>query len=174
MIYPELLKQRQSYFRYEIWRDLVALIEVKRLDITDQEFRDEMYFFNWCRENKHKSRFISNWEAIDVFKDELWELATQTNNTDLLWALKNLRRDRLDVERAREFPIETLIAKYGFKTRMNKMKCMLHEDKTPSLQLYLNTNSWYCFSCGKGGDVIDLVMSVQKCSFVESVKYLTN
>lgn len=32
--------------------------------------------------------------------------------------------------------------------------CPFHADKTPSLILYPETNSWYCFSCRKGGDSI--------------------
>lgn len=38
-----------------------------------------------------------------------------------------------------------------------KLACPAHADKTPSLQLYGNTNSWYCFSCGKTGDAIGLL-----------------
>ena len=36
--------------------------------------------------------------------------------------------------------------------RHGKMSCPEHADKTPSLQLYEKTNSFYCFSCGKTGD----------------------
>lgn len=31
-----------------------------------------------------------------------------------------------------------------------------HEDRTPSFTVYPETNSWYCFGCCRGGDVIDL------------------
>lgn len=141
--------------------------------VPNPDYIMEQTFDNWIKKNKHKSRFISEWEAIDIFKDNLWELATETNNTDLLWALKNLKRDRLDVERAREFPIETLIAKYGFKVRMNKMKCPFHDDPNASLHVYKN-NTWWCFGCQQGSSVIDFVMKMQKCGFVEAVKYLTN
>lgn len=33
-------------------------------------------------------------------------------------------------------------------------KCCFHADDTPSLRVYLESNSFYCFGCGKGGDVI--------------------
>lgn len=31
-----------------------------------------------------------------------------------------------------------------------------HEDKTPSFVVYASTNSWFCFACLLGGDVIEL------------------
>jgi DNA primase len=31
-----------------------------------------------------------------------------------------------------------------------------HEDKTPSFTVYTETNSWYCFGCLRGGDVVEL------------------
>jgi hypothetical protein len=31
-----------------------------------------------------------------------------------------------------------------------------HEDKTPSFTVYPETNSWYCFGCLRGGDVVEL------------------
>jgi DNA primase len=36
--------------------------------------------------------------------------------------------------------------------------CLLpnHEDRTPSFVVYPETSSWYCFSCLRGGDVVEL------------------
>jgi CHC2 zinc finger len=36
--------------------------------------------------------------------------------------------------------------------------CLLpnHEDRTPSFVIYPETDSWYCFSCLRGGDVVEL------------------
>ncbi|OPX85732.1 MAG: DNA primase [Pelotomaculum sp. PtaB.Bin117] len=36
--------------------------------------------------------------------------------------------------------------------------CPFHEDHSPSLVLYPDSNSWYCYGCSKGGSNIDLVM----------------
>jgi hypothetical protein len=40
--------------------------------------------------------------------------------------------------------------------------CLLpnHEDRTPSFVVYPETNSWYCFSCLRGGDVVELARLV--------------
>jgi DNA primase len=40
--------------------------------------------------------------------------------------------------------------------------CLLpnHEDRTPSFVVYPETNSWYCFACLRGGDVVELARLV--------------
>lgn len=40
--------------------------------------------------------------------------------------------------------------------------CLLpnHEDRSPSFVVYPRTNSWYCFSCLRGGDVVELARLV--------------
>ena len=40
--------------------------------------------------------------------------------------------------------------------------CLLpsHEDRSPSFVVYPETNSWYCFSCLHGGDVVELARLV--------------
>ncbi|MEE4196441.1 MAG: CHC2 zinc finger domain-containing protein [Bacteroidales bacterium] len=47
--------------------------------------------------------------------------------------------------------------------RNNRLNCPFHKDKTPSMQVYLETNTVYCFSSnckthGKSLDVIDFIM----------------
>lgn len=47
--------------------------------------------------------------------------------------------------------------------------CPLHVDKTPSLIIYPNTNSFYCFSCGVGGNMINWLMTFEDMKFPEAI-----
>ena len=59
------------------------------------------------------------------------------------------------------------------QARQLKLNFFNHDDPNASLHVYKN-NTWWCFGCQQGSSVIDFVMKMQKCGFVESVKYLTN
>jgi hypothetical protein len=50
--------------------------------------------------------------------------------------------------------------------------CPLHEEKTPSFNIFLGSNSYYCFGCEHGGDVIDLTMRLKNYKFNEAVLWL--
>ena len=47
-----------------------------------------------------------------------------------------------------------------FKKKSIAVKCPLHDDRSPSFNIYPN-NTWYCFGCKKGGSNIDLVMELK-------------
>lgn len=46
-------------------------------------------------------------------------------------------------------------------------------DRNPSMALYPDTNSYYCYGCANGGDVIDFHMQFSSKTFAESVTDLT-
>lgn len=56
--------------------------------------------------------------------------------------------------------------------------CPLHVEDTPSLKVYRDTNTFYCFGCKRGGDVIKLHILHQsmnngiEVSFKDAVNYL--
>ncbi|MFT5647602.1 MAG: DNA primase, partial [Aureispira sp.] len=66
--------------------------------------------------------------------------------------------------------IKDVLANYGISINKNKhINCPFHEDKTPSMQVYAETNTVYCFSgnCsthGKSLDVIEFVMQKEGCT----------
>ena len=65
--------------------------------------------------------------------------------------------------------IASLIGVDNFKYNI---KCPMHKDKGPSMKVY--DNSFYCFSCGSGGSVIDFVQSYKGFEFKETVQFLSN
>lgn len=52
-------------------------------------------------------------------------------------------------------------------------KCPLHNDNNPSFAVYPETNSWYCFTEGKGGDVITLLQELYNLEFKEAIERLS-
>lgn len=57
--------------------------------------------------------------------------------------------------------------------RAGFLHCPFHSgDRSPSLKVYPDQNTWHCFGCGKSGTVIDFVMEMERCSFVDALKKL--
>lgn len=48
-----------------------------------------------------------------------------------------------------------------------------HRDSTPSFKVY-DDNSWYCFGCSRGGDIIKFIQELTQASFQEAIEYLLN
>ncbi len=71
--------------------------------------------------------------------------------------------------------IEDVISTYVAISRDGKNKkglCPFHSEKTPSMVVYPDTQSFYCFGCGAGGDAISFVMRHDNLSYIEAVKLL--
>lgn len=52
--------------------------------------------------------------------------------------------------------------------------CPFHSEKTPSFVVYPETQSFYCFGCGVGGDVITFIKKINNVDYVEAVKTLAS
>lgn len=50
--------------------------------------------------------------------------------------------------------------------------CPFHGEKTPSFTVYTETESFYCFGCGAGGDVISFIMRIENLDYTDAVKFL--
>ena len=77
--------------------------------------------------------------------------------------------------------LQQVLSHYNLKPdRNSRLCCPFHSDKTPSLQVYHETNTVYCFSSnckthGKSLDVIDFIMhkeNVNKHEAIEKAKQL--
>ena len=51
-------------------------------------------------------------------------------------------------------------------------RCPFHEDRSPSLVIYPQTASYFCFGCDAGGDVIDFVGRIRGSAFSETAALL--
>lgn len=76
----------------------------------------------------------------------------------------------------RRNPIEEIISRHGIVllrhgSRMTGL-CPFHDDANPSLVVYPDTRSFYCFGCGASGDVIDFVRRYDGLGFRAALERL--
>ena len=73
-------------------------------------------------------------------------------------------------------PIEEVVARHGVALRRSGThltgRCPFHQDEHPSLVVYPETSSFYCFGCRASGDVIDFVRQAEGLSFREALERL--
>ena len=50
--------------------------------------------------------------------------------------------------------------------------CPFHAEKTASFNIYPDSNSFYCFGCGVGGDIITFIEKAENLNYIESLKFL--
>lgn len=71
--------------------------------------------------------------------------------------------------------IEDIVSSYvSLKREGRNQKCLcpFHSEKTPSMVVYRDTQSFYCFGCGAGGDVITFIRKIENLEYVEAIKFL--
>lgn len=50
--------------------------------------------------------------------------------------------------------------------------CPFHNEKTPSFTVYPDTQSFYCFGCGAGGDAVGFIRRIENLDYIDAVKLL--
>ncbi len=78
-----------------------------------------------------------------------------------------------DVQRLKDsIQIERVVGEYVELIPSGKVlmgHCCFHDDQIPSLAVFPETQTFHCFGCGKGGDVITFVMELEGFSFREAL-----
>lgn len=72
-------------------------------------------------------------------------------------------------------PIDTTMGRYVHLIRSGsnyKCLCPFHSEKTPSCTVYTGTQSFYCFGCGVGGDVITFTKQIENLDTYEAIELL--
>lgn len=71
--------------------------------------------------------------------------------------------------------IEQTISSYVQLKRRGKNLvglCPFHNEKTPSFTVYPDSQSFFCFGCGAGGEVISFIRRAENLDFTEAVRFL--
>ncbi len=90
-----------------------------------------------------------------------------------------LPRSRVDTAALKlTHPIAEVVAQYGIELKRQGRamlgRCIFHPDNgRPNLHIYADSQSWRCYRCGIGGDVLAFVMHAEDIGFREAVDRLT-
>jgi len=84
-----------------------------------------------------------------------------------------------DIDRIKQHKrIEDVVAAHGVQLHQSGShlsgRCPFHQDEHPSLVVYPETRSFYCFGCRATGDVIDFVRRADGLSFKEALERLND
>jgi hypothetical protein len=142
----------------------------EQLQRQEDHLSERLAFYKKSAENgePYQDReFVASFIADD---EKHIEKLKRQRRTLLAEAQGKTRNDRITAEmidRAREYPIESLIGTNG---RRGNVLCIAHEETNPSMSL--KGNRARCFSCGYFGDTIDVYMKLHGVGFVEAVRAL--
>ena len=73
--------------------------------------------------------------------------------------------------------IEDIISSYVTLKRRGSTfvgLCPFHNEKTPSFTVYPDTQSFYCFGCGVGGDAVTFIKNIENLDYIDALKYLAD
>lgn len=81
--------------------------------------------------------------------------------------------DKADINKAKQNPIQNFcdgqLRKLGLRL---VILCPFHKEKTPSFNIYTQTNTYFCFGCQSKGDSISFIQKTKNLTFSEAVRYL--
>ena len=74
---------------------------------------------------------------------------------------------------ANNIPIAAIVAHYGGQVkegRSTSVKCVMHNDSRASASMNTYENLYHCFTCGKGGNAVNLVCILENLEFKDGLK----
>lgn len=125
-----------------------------------------------CTGNLYK-----NYKSIIQTSDSLIDLYKMLSSTMRKKNEKNNKyfsKDNVFTEIKNNINIIDIITSYGIIVKNDKCNCPFHNETNNSLVIYPFTNSYYCFGCQAGGDLIDFVARKEDITQIEAAKLLNN
>lgn len=158
------------------------LLEQELYLLTASYSWQEHQFYKFALELGNKGMLNSS-ELLDL-KETIYQYKAMSENAknDYNMVTKQLEKisyrkkpdnNKLDIERAKQYPIDALLLRKGVEVRQGFSRCIFHEEKTASMKYYRDSNQVHCFGCNKHADAIGVYMKLFNLSFKESVLALT-
>lgn len=146
---------------------------LNRFNVPKKLNKDELESLKKETEEKIKElenlQLNKNEQTVSYLDCVIEDYKIKVDNINKILNNHNSFGEKLDVERARNYPIDSLL-----EFNHNKTLCIWHDEKTPSLCLKKEWNKATCFGgCGTK-DSIDVAMKLYNLDFKEAVRFLTN
>lgn len=142
-------------------------------DLIDEEYEYQKQL------TKLRNKFIDE-NTLNEQTDAFMESSRESSNNRIKDAEKKIARLSIDISKYKNVNIEEIkkipISNFIEFNSGGKCRCVWpdHNDKTPSMKYYPETNTVNCFGCHHAGDVIDVVMAVHNTDFKGAIKILQN
>lgn len=79
-----------------------------------------------------------------------------------------------ELQTLRDLGINEIAERLNISVSRGRFLCPAHPDHSPSASIARSGKRWKCWSCGAGGNAIDLTMFALSKSFTEAVDWLSN
>ena len=89
------------------------------------------------------------------------------------WSRVNRKKGFSSSSDAKSIPIGPIVLAFGGEVREGKnvsVKCVLHNDSRRSAVIDTIDNLYYCHTCGKGGNAVNLVCILENMEFKDGFK----
>ncbi len=153
------------------WQEREAeIIEIIKQNLTRIKSRNLDQFSEWFWK---KWLGITDCEELLKIRDHISRLERLQSVSEGCASAPRGSVSPAAIEQARSVPIQDLINQPMRKSgRTFVGLCPLHKEKNPSFYIYQETNSFFCFGCHVGGDVIEFIRLQQGFSFREAIGFL--
>jgi hypothetical protein len=162
VIIPEKIKE------WEKKREKVVEIIKEKLKIIMNYGKSEFgkwFYREWLKVNEGEEFLKIDWQIT-----RLKRLLTVARGQNLKGRLTEQQ-----IQQALAVPIESLINQPLRKCGKALVSlCPFHRETNPSFFIYPASNSFYCYGCQRGGNVITFVMEYYNFSFKKAVEFLLN
>lgn len=152
----------------EIQKEIIEVIKKKLTIIKYRSDPENQWFWK---------EVVKVWEGQDLL--EVDRQITRLKRLAYISKSKTSKKGITDemIQQALVVPIESIASQHIQLRKGGKYYvglCPFHNEKNPSFYIYPDTNSFYCYGCQKGGNIINFVELLYDFSFKETIRFLLN
>lgn len=179
----EMEIEADKYYRtpWSIKQDILSIMSDSDIAMIIWEKRKEWWFLEWDKKRAMKwlrwdnrklveLLYLDDQEKINKLTSEMqYALKSRSANPWKGYTAEDLQRAKESISLTEVIQVLTWI-KIHSTYRLIKCQFPSHRDKTASVKIYNNTNSFYCQWCKLGGSQIDYIKHFYNCDIGSAIK----